>query len=263
MRAAHILGIILFFVFVQPVRASIVLNEFLPNPLGSDDAEWIELYNSGTSLQDLSNWKLDDVDGGGTSPYTIASGTAIASEGFLVFDKSKTNIGLNNDGDTVRLVNSLGAVVDSYTYTSTSDDISFGRSDDGGGSWMTCKGMTKGSSNNCPLPTPIPTATPVPTPTVTPTSTPSPTLAPTVTLTPSPTPKLSATPESIIAILGESTESTPSRDATGTAVSDGNNMRPLAVSLLFIGSGAALLSAVLAWQKKSVWTKVLKQTTES
>jgi hypothetical protein len=124
------------------VNPRVVINEFLPDPAsdwngdGKVDSkdEWIELYNKESSAVDISNWILDDLENGGTKPYTI--GTTIEPGGFLTFYKSETGVGLNNGGDTVRVLDSAGNLVDSHSYTSSSDNISQGRVPDGGNNWM-------------------------------------------------------------------------------------------------------------------------------
>jgi len=41
----------------------IKISEFLPDPAGTDDGEWIELYNEGGVDVDLFGWSVDDVEG--------------------------------------------------------------------------------------------------------------------------------------------------------------------------------------------------------
>lgn len=184
---------ILFLLFTSYVYASgdVVINEFLPNPSGpsNEDTEWIELYNASPSTVDLSGWKLDDIDNGGSSPYVIASGMSIPASGFLYFEKSQTNVGLNNTGDTVRLIDLSGSVVDSYSYSSTTEDVSIGRTSDGGGLFATCQSSTKNATNACSEPTPTPTSAPTPslTPTVATHPILNPTSAPKITTKTNPT----------------------------------------------------------------------------
>ena len=248
--------VFLFVLFVPPVQASVVINEFLPDPSSDNDAtEWIELYNTGPDGVDLAGWKLDDIDGG-TSPYEIASGSSIASSAFLVFEKAESRIALNNDGDTVRLLNSEGSVVDSYSYGSTSQDVSIGRTTNGGGSWVTCTSPTKGSGNNCSDPSPTATSTPTKPPTQAPqaTSTSTPTIkltpaptkpAPTKTPTPKTSPAPTATPAA--AVLGA--EATVA-SATATASGGLQQVLPLIIALLLVAIGFAIIAFVLVWKKR-------------
>lgn len=269
-----------FFPFCRSVHASVVINEFLPNPSGdpNEDSEWIELYSSDSDQVDISGWKLDDADGG-SHPYIFASGSAIIPGGFLVFEKSLTNIALNNSGDTVRLLDASDQIKDSYTYTQTNDDITIGRSGNGGGSWTACASQTKCSSNNCPLPTATSTNSPAPTTTTasaTPTLTPAsvPTVALSLAPTKTPTQKISLSPTSAspLDILGSSSTQLGAAAGaeTDSAISDiahatsaASNMRPLIIALLLVAIGLALLTGVLVWQKKDIWKSISQKQKSS
>lgn len=91
---------------------TVKINEFLPDPLSGD--EWVELYNqSSTEPAILSNWQLDDIEGG-SSPQTFSATLAPLSYALIYFSSSK----LNNDGDSVRLIRPDGSVADSFNYSS-------------------------------------------------------------------------------------------------------------------------------------------------
>ncbi|MBI3335659.1 MAG: lamin tail domain-containing protein, partial [Candidatus Portnoybacteria bacterium] len=95
---------------------SIYISEFLPDPEGSDEkGEWIELYNDGASVADIGGFFLDDADGG-SKPYKIPTGTKILSKGFLVFNRSDTNIALNNKADEARLLYPDGSIAAKVNY---------------------------------------------------------------------------------------------------------------------------------------------------
>ena len=128
----------------------IVLNEFLPDPYITYTVEWIELYNPTLDDVNLGGYILDDIIGGGTSPYTIPAGTIIPSGGFLVFNQTTTGIALNNAGDTLNLIKPDGVTVqDTYTYTSSQvdNDQSIGRETDGSPTWVIQSTPTPGYSN--------------------------------------------------------------------------------------------------------------------
>jgi len=128
---------------------SIVINEFLPDAFALYSEEWIELFNPSTEAVDLAGYILDDLISGGGGPYTIPAVSIIAAGGFLVFNQSTVGFALNNDGDTVNLIKPDGVTVqDSYTYGSSSDDVSYGRQLDGGVVWTTFASPTPGESNN-------------------------------------------------------------------------------------------------------------------
>jgi len=122
-------------VLYSPAAASehIVLNEFLPNPSGTNPdygfdfgedndlqpkGEWIEIYNkAGGSPVDLAGWYIQNQ--AGIKVYiadsnTNTGSTIINTEGWLVVYMN-TEI-LNNNGDTISLYDSLGNLIDSYTY---------------------------------------------------------------------------------------------------------------------------------------------------
>jgi len=84
----------------------LIISEFLPNPVGSDDYEWIELQNKWQQPIDLLGWQLDDQDGG-SRPYVFATSTIILPGDFLVVSREESGLTLNNTNDQVRLLNPL------------------------------------------------------------------------------------------------------------------------------------------------------------
>ncbi len=115
-----------------PGAESIKINEFLPNPSGTDaDHEWLELYNAGTSSVDLSAWTIE----WGTSSYSNSaglSGWGLDPGDFLLVGGSSVDgvhvvidLNLGNAGsssDAVRLVDCLGIPADSVIYGSPNSD---------------------------------------------------------------------------------------------------------------------------------------------
>lgn len=81
----------------------LLISEFLANPVGSDDSEWVELFNTSDKTIDISSWYLDDNEGG-SKPYKIASSTIIAAQDFILIKKEDSKISLNNSNDAVRLL---------------------------------------------------------------------------------------------------------------------------------------------------------------
>ncbi len=74
-------------------------NEYLAAP-ASGASEYVELFNSNPFDVDLSDWQIDDI-AGGSSPYSIPLDTFIPAQGFYL---ALRDLGLNNSGDTVRLI---------------------------------------------------------------------------------------------------------------------------------------------------------------
>jgi len=128
----------------------VVLNEFMPNPIGDDDAsmtggEWVELYNNSNLDINVGTWVLYDSDD--SHPLTITNlntdtgDTIVPSEGLLrVYLNGVYASGwLNNGGDQIRLYDGLigsgGILIDSFTYPSCQEDKSWKRIPDGTGTW--------------------------------------------------------------------------------------------------------------------------------
>ena len=106
-------------------RTSLVISEIMYNPLDRGDGinlEFVELFNSLSTPEDISGWRLD-----GDADFTFAPGTVIPAGGFLVVAAapedfeyvygitgvlgpfSSTN-SLPNDRGTIQLRNQTGAV---------------------------------------------------------------------------------------------------------------------------------------------------------
>ncbi|HSN73831.1 MAG TPA: lamin tail domain-containing protein, partial [Anaerolineae bacterium] len=177
----------------------ISLNEFMPDPvsdwngdgvLGDANDEYIELYNANAFDVDISGWKLDDIAGGGSQPYTLPPGAVLRAQSYLVLFSVQTGIALNNSGgDSVRLLTPDDGEVESHSYTATSADQAYSKTFDGGTEWTRSYPPSPGASNQPPpppSPTPIPTETPTSTITPTPSATPIPTETPTPTITVAP-----------------------------------------------------------------------------
>ena len=130
-------GLVLVIVFLLAVllpvlahagETDIVINELMYNP-ASDDAndEYLELYNRGTTLIDLSNWYFSK---GVTFTFPIR--TALLPGAYLVVARNATQamshygitnvVGdytgkLDNSGETVTLKNAAGTTIDTVKYS--------------------------------------------------------------------------------------------------------------------------------------------------
>jgi hypothetical protein len=98
------------------------ISEFLPRP-GYDwnndgivDVfdEFIEIINAGRGDINLSAYRLDDEQIGGSVPYTLPN-LVLKPDERAVFYASETGILLSDAGDTVRLLRG-NTVIDAYTY---------------------------------------------------------------------------------------------------------------------------------------------------
>lgn len=138
----------------------IIVNEFLPDPEGSDDGnEWIELKNTSDHTVSLADWQIDDEDGG-SKPYTIGNIT-IGAESFLLLKNDKTNITLNNSIDSVRLIDPTGTVYETVPYTKIAANQSWSRTTSS--TWKLTKTLTPGEENVTEEPVPDTALIPDPT----------------------------------------------------------------------------------------------------
>ena len=145
-------------IYVLPTTSTetILLNEVLPAPgadhngdgeINSDD-EYIELYNPGDHPVSLVGWQLSDA-GGDASPsrrFTFGPGRYIGGRAFLLLRRTDTRINLNNDSDSMRLLNAAGEEVDFVAWApSPRKGRSLSRLPDGG-AWQEGN-ATPGSAN--------------------------------------------------------------------------------------------------------------------
>jgi hypothetical protein len=118
----------------EPEPSGVRLNELLPVPaqdgIVDELDEWIELYNSGSVSADVSGWFLDDGEGG-SEPYRMADGTVLQPGAFLVLLGRTTGLVLEDIGDTVRLLNPDGAVMDAVVFGELAPNASYSRDDFG------------------------------------------------------------------------------------------------------------------------------------
>lgn len=116
---------------------SIVINELMPNPVGSDEAEWIELKNIGQQAVEVAGWKLSDLK----NEYVISKDdfetTIVPAGGFLVINRQVSGLILNNSGgDKVTLFNTEGQLIDQITYNQTAKEgESWARDESGEYNW--------------------------------------------------------------------------------------------------------------------------------
>jgi len=123
------------------IPGKLVINEVLIRPhydwggTGGVDTrdEFIEIFNLGPGAVNMRGFVLDDIPGGGSSPYELPSTTIEPGE-FRSFFRSRTHLALNDGGDTVRLLAPDGRLVDEIGYLRVrAYNLSYGRLPDGSG----------------------------------------------------------------------------------------------------------------------------------
>ncbi len=138
--------------------SNVVINEYLPNPTGADNAampegEWVELYNrSDGTTYNLTNWFLTDNTYSHRLPITLANTTTsdpattglfLAPHEFMVvYRNGDSDFSLNNDagGDAVMLYRP-SYLLDLHVYTwllgdEVLENKSFARIPDGTNNWF-------------------------------------------------------------------------------------------------------------------------------
>lgn len=134
-------------------KAKVFLSEVLPDPVGDDaTGEFIELVNRGDSLVDIGLWKLKDL--GGTE-YILPAGTVINPGEYLSIPRAESKITLNNDGDTVTLIDPNGEGRDQAIYTDAPEGSSWSF-DLEKLEWSWSGTPTPGATNAWPPPPPPP-----------------------------------------------------------------------------------------------------------
>ena len=162
----RVIFIIIFFGFLFIARfafAAIKINEIYPAP-PSGEYEWVEIYNDGNSIVDLSQYSLSDL----TNKKIKFIATTLPPLSFEIATSSGV---LNNDGDTVFLKNNLEEIIEIATYSANFDsNKTFAKCPDSDGNWFVLNLSTKNATNEtaCQILTPSPTLTIMPTLTLTP-----------------------------------------------------------------------------------------------
>lgn len=141
----------------------------LPEPPDAEN-DWIELYNSGSSVVSLSGWSLTD-DAASPRKWMFPSNTVISAGGYLLVLATgndltpeqgasylHANFSLSAQGEYLGLVNADGNVVSELTpgYPPQTPLFSYGR--DAEGNWGYFALATPGATNSSPLLTAAPAA---------------------------------------------------------------------------------------------------------
>ncbi len=141
----------------ENIGGTMVINEFMPDPASDWDGdmafhsagdEWVELFNFGSVPVNIGGWNISDSS---QKRYGFPPGLTIPTGGHYVAFGSNHSLSLNNNGDTIRLLNATDIEIDNYVYTSCYDDISMGRLPDGASNRTEFNEPTPGRSNG-PIP---------------------------------------------------------------------------------------------------------------
>lgn len=130
-------------VYVLPANdGRVLLNEALPAPWGdhngdgevNTDDEFVELYNPSDSPLSLAGWQLIDAaaDAGHGRAVTLKAKHVINAHSWLALFRNETYLSLNNENESIRLLNSDGEEMDRIAWaTNPGQGASLGRLPDG------------------------------------------------------------------------------------------------------------------------------------
>lgn len=126
-----------------PIRVRLIINEFLPNPVGNDqEGEWIEIFNDSEIDVPLKGWRLEDASG---QKYYFKD-EIIKSKDFLVLFYKTTKISLNNNGETLSLYSPNNELAFQISYFGNAKEgFSYARA--GVNNWQWTSIVTPGKAN--------------------------------------------------------------------------------------------------------------------
>ncbi len=130
---------------------NIRINEIFPDPDTPKDAgEYIELYNQGSTPVTLSGWRITDATKTGRYLFPTKSPTqdpeqeSIPAHGYFLITDTDFSFSLNNGSETLSLFDSTDTMIDSVTYTKTTEGASLNWTDTG---WRISKILTPRAQN--------------------------------------------------------------------------------------------------------------------
>ncbi|TWU48095.1 CotH kinase family protein [Rubripirellula reticaptiva] len=148
---------------LEPESVEVYINEIMadndatiedPDEAGAFE-DWIELYNPGTTVVDLSGFYLTD-DAADPTQWQFPSGSTIDAGGYLIIwadgdtdqGDNHASFKLSAGGESVQLYNNDGTtLVDSITFGEQTTDVSYGRFPDGSSTLLVLSAATPGASN--------------------------------------------------------------------------------------------------------------------
>jgi hypothetical protein len=141
---------------VAPDRLrAVCINEFLADPAGGGQEDFVELHNRSYEAIDVSRCYLSDFDEGRLDRFPIPSGTVIPPRGFIHFRRddppypASFDFNLAAGGERVLLTApNLDRVLDAVRFAGQSNGVSMGRSPDGAAWCMAMLSQTPGTTNS-------------------------------------------------------------------------------------------------------------------
>ena len=129
----------------EPVEThyDLELNEILPNPTGSDDQEFLELFNPSEYDIPLTGWKIKD--GSATKELDDLTLTShlVSAHSYLALYRHQGLVSLNNSGETITLIDPDGNEQE-VTYPEMEENVAYALDD---GDWKETIEPTAESEN--------------------------------------------------------------------------------------------------------------------
>lgn len=107
------------------------LNEILPNPTGSDDQEFVELYNPSEHDIPLTGWKIRDGSATKELDDLTLESHLVPAHSYLAIYRHQGLVSLNNSGETITLIDPDGNEQE-VTYPEMDENVSYAQND---GDW--------------------------------------------------------------------------------------------------------------------------------
>ena len=155
-------------VLFSPIFCQVLINEYSASNLSwytdnyQMEEDWIELYNAGSTDEDIGGYFLSD-DPDEPTKWLIPGGTIISADGYIVFwcsgrdeysdNNYHTNFKLKqtkNNPDHVVFSDPYGNIIDDFEIQKTQLNHSMGRSPNGSETWNIFTDPTLGNENSEP-----------------------------------------------------------------------------------------------------------------
>jgi hypothetical protein len=112
------------------IKPQVIISEILTTPKEGGDYEWIEIANVGDTEIDIQNWMIKV----GSRSHKIlprnADGYVLKPDEETLFFRHQTGLNLPSSDGQVFLLHGEN-IIDDLPYSSTGEEVSFGRTDDG------------------------------------------------------------------------------------------------------------------------------------
>jgi hypothetical protein len=132
------------------LHSAVCINEFQTTSAVGGVDDWVEFYNRGDSVVDMSGWYLtDEVDQPHKFPFP--QGVVIGPGSYISIDESFLGFGFSSTGsEVIMLTGSDGTTgMDFFDYGPQLPDVSQGRYPNGSANWHFFVSTSRGFANSC------------------------------------------------------------------------------------------------------------------